>query len=91
MILVAHRGEAFQEPFVFKNEKGQVTGVPIGTWSLILTRADFVKEFSNLPAYNGGVVWKMTAAETADLPYSNFSVALYLDGKHVTSGVLQVR
>lgn len=91
MILVASRGEAFEEPFSFKNDTGQAVAAPSGTWTLTLTRGDFVKDFAKLPVLNHSVIWRMTADETTALRYNNLSFSLALNGQVVVQGVLRVK
>jgi hypothetical protein len=91
MILVASRGEAFEEPFNFKNEQGQLMNVPAGSYTLHLERGDFVKEFTNLTRRSNAVLWHMTADETKALPFSAFSFELAYNGQPIASGVLRVK
>jgi len=91
MILVASRGEAFEEPFNFKNEQGQPTYVPAGSYTLHLERGDFVKEFTNLTRRSNAILWHMTADETKALPYTNLSFELSYNGQPIASGVLRVK
>jgi hypothetical protein len=91
MILVASRGRAFEEPFNFKNEQGQLMNVPAGSYTLLLERGDFVQEFDNLTRRGNAVLWNMTADETKALPYSAFSFELAYNGQPIASGVLRVK
>lgn len=91
MILTASRDAAFQEPFNFKNERGQLLTLPTGTYGLTLERGDYVKHFDNLLIRRGSVIWKMTASEVAELPYSTFYFNLYFNEQPLASGVLRVK
>ena len=91
MILVASRGEAFEEPFNFKNEQGQPAFIPAGRYALLLGRGDFVQEFSNLTRRGNAILWHMTADETKALPFSNLSFELTYNGQPIASGVLRVK
>lgn len=91
MILVASRGEVFEEPFNFKNANGQLMNVPAGSYTLLLERGDFVKEFADLTRRGNAIVWHMAADETKALPFSAFSFELAYNGQPIASGVLRVK
>lgn len=91
MILTATRGEAFEEPFNFKNDIGQELNIPIGSFSVTLERGDFVKQFDKLPTRGKSIIWKMTADETGDLQYETLYFVLFFEEHEVTRGVLRVR
>lgn len=91
MIVTASRDKAFEEPFNFKNDKGQPLNLPIGSFSLSLERGDFVKVFDKLPTRNNSIMWRMTADEMKDLPYSSLYFVLYYNGQALTRGVLRVQ
>lgn len=91
MIVTASRGQVFEEPFNFKNDKGQELNIPVGTFSLTLERGGFVKQFSNLPTRNKSIMWRMTADETRALEYETLYFVLYWNGQEVTRGVLRVK
>lgn len=91
MILTATRGQVFKEPFVFKNEKGQPLGAPSGDYRVYLEHGnDFAIEFSNLTKLRSEVVWSMSGAQTAGLPYSTFYFRLTYNGEELARGVLRV-
>jgi hypothetical protein len=90
MIFSASRGQSFREEFTFKSLQGGLVAVPAGDWVLTLERGTFVKQFSNLDSNANTIFWAMTADETRELPYSNLSFRLTMNGIQVASGVLRV-
>ena len=90
MILTATRGQAFKEPFTFKNDKGQLLSAPAGDYRLYLEHGDFSIEYSNLTKLRSEVVWSLSAGETTALPYSTLYFRLTYNGEELTRGVLRV-
>lgn len=91
MIVTASRGQAFEEPFNFKNDQGQTLNIPVGTFSLTLERGGFVKHWDHLPTRQSSILWRMTADETKALEYDTLYFVLLFNGQEVTRGVLRVK
>lgn len=91
MIFTASRGQAFSEPFTFKNEKGQLIAVPAGEYVLTLERGETVRQFRNLKRERGKIMWNMTANETKALEYSTMYFVLTFNGTEISRGVLRVQ
>lgn len=90
MNLTAYRTAAFSELFTFKDALGNVIRPPAGTYVVTLQNGSFVQQYA-CKLQTNGVLWSMTAAQVAALPYSTLYFTLTNNGAEVTRGVLNVR